>query len=292
MWRKTKKGFTLIELMVVISIIVILVSMLYPTVISAIATARAQQVQVRMNDLVTGCTNYYSANGYYPGQSASNTVELSRASTTGTTGSQLLAECLFLDFTDPAWDNGTGTTNLTNSGAGSWNRSLWHWKSNYATVNYGLVSTGVTTDRSDLMTSAPSDPAVGSSTKNGGNTIPAKPYCIADRFSTCFLPILYFPAHMTDTGGNPLTGLQQFIEADNINYYNFVGTQVFNTATNYGWQASNGVNSQLLTTTNGFICDTRYGSTTTPYHSGEYLLIAAGRDRMYGSQYTIKNWSN
>ena len=81
MWRKMKKGFTLIELMVVISIIVILVAMLYPSVDSAIKTSYASAVQTRVTELNNGCILFRGDNNYYPGQSAANATELANAAT-------------------------------------------------------------------------------------------------------------------------------------------------------------------------------------------------------------------
>ncbi len=298
MWQATKKGFTLIELLVVISIIVILVAILYPSVLSAIQSARASQVSARIAELGNGCTMYHGDNNYYPGQSTTNAVELGHTTNANnqrgtTTGSQLLAECLFISFSDTNWDNNgnnTPNTDLTAPGASTYNRSQWHWTSNYAPLNWGVLSItpnpGATTPRCDLMTSAPSDP-----------NVTLKPYCVADQFSTNFLPILYYPADLAQTTTN------QYTEADNWIYYNFAGSQVFalpgingvlaNRAPlpNFGWQSNN---SPTTTDFGTFISDTRYTATigATPYHSGEFLLIGAGRDRMYGSTYTLKNWSN
>ena len=284
MWQTTKKGFTLIELMVVISIIVILVAILYPSVISAIQSARAAQVSARISELGNGCTLFRNDNNYFPGQSTADATELGHNSSGPngtTTGSQLLAERLFLDFADANWDNNNGTTNLTIAGASTLNRSQWNWKSNYAPLNWGVSSTtgtGATTARCDLMTSAPSDPNVS-----------LKPYCVSDQFSTNCLPILYYPADLAQAG------TAQFRESDNWVYYNFAGSQVFALTTNhaplpnYGWQAAASCTTTDFTT---FITDIRYGNSGSAYHSGEFLLIGAGRDRMYGSTYTLKNWSN
>ncbi len=272
--------------MAVVSVIVILMAIIYPSVNSAIAAAYASQVRNRINDLGVGCVNYHNDNNYYPGQSASNALELKNAGANGVTGSQLLAEALFIDFTDKAWDGVAGLTNLTTLSPAA-NRSRWHWKGLYASLTFGTYhNQAATIPQSDLMTSCPTDPAV------SGN-----PYCVSDRFGNGFLPILYFPAHLVDANGNPLTGLSQFVEADNIVYYNFTGSQVFSLTTNpapnnYGWASPNTILSGVTTDFGHFIWNPQYGGTNTPYRAGEYLLIAAGRDRVYGSPYTIKNWGD
>jgi prepilin-type N-terminal cleavage/methylation domain-containing protein len=273
---KTGKGFTLLELLVVMSIIVILVAIAYPSIDCAIVTARALQVRSRLAELGNGCVLYHDDNGYYPGQGLSNLAELNH----GITGSQLLAESLFIDFSDKAWDGAAGKTNLTTVSPAA-NRSRWHWRSSYAPLTYGLLNNqGATIARSDLMTSSLSDPAVS-----------AKPYCIADQFASDALPVLYFPSHLT------ATDTTQFVEKDNSAYYNFMGSTVFalttnvSPAANFGWMPADGVTTDFQ----NFICDKEYNGTGTiskPYHSGEFLLIAPGKDRMYGSRNTIKNWDD
>jgi prepilin-type N-terminal cleavage/methylation domain-containing protein len=274
---KKAEGFTLLELLVVLSIIVILVGILYPSVNSAILSARASQVRNRVAELSDGCLFYRDENGYYPGQGLSNPAEFNH----GTTGSQLLAEALFIDYSDKAWDGSTGKTNLTTANPAA-NRSRWHWRGVYAPLTFGTVANQATTiARSDLLTCSPSDPAVS-----------AKPYCISDQFTNDCLPILYFPSHLT------ATDVSQFVEADNISYYNFVGSSVFALTTNvsplpnYGWMSAGCAGSTDFLS---FITDTEYNGTGAigkPYRSGDFLLIAPGKDRIYGSRNTIKNWTD
>ena len=273
---KTQKGFTLLELLVVSSIIVILVGILYPTINVAMMTARASQVRNRVAELSDGCLLYRDENGFYPGQGLWNPAEFNH----GTTGSQLLAEALFLDLGDKAWDGGTGKTNLTTANPAA-NRSRWHWKGVYAPLRFGtMTNQAAAIPRSDLLTSSPSDPAVS-----------GRPYCISDQFTNDCLPILYFPSHLN------AADCTQFVETDNSVYYNFTGSRVFSLPSNvpplpnYGWmRAGGGATTDFWS----FIADMEYNGMgamiAKPYRSGEFLLIAPGRDRIYGSPNTIKNW--
>lgn len=260
---------------VVISIIVVLAGILYPTINSAMISACTSQVRNRVTDLSNGCLLYHDENGYYPGQGLSNPAEFKH----GTTGSQLLAEAMFINYSDKAWDGGTGKTNLTTANPAA-NRSRWHWRGVYASLTFATIDNRATTiPRSDLLTSSASDGAVS-----------AKPYCISDRFTNNSLPILYFHA-------DPMqTGIEQFQETDNSVYYNFVGSTVFAMTTNtppfnYGWMSTDSYGN-TYTDFASFIRDSRYGSANMPVHSGEFLLIASGSDRVYGSRNTIKNWDN
>lgn len=70
------------------------------------------------------------------------------------------------------------------------------------------------------------------------------------------MPILYYPARVG------VSGLGQYQSADNADHVS----------------GNTGPGSKSF---NDFIRDERFGSTTTPYNPGAFLLIAAGRDRLY-----------
>jgi len=88
-------GFTLVELLVVISIIVLLVAILLPTLSRARKEAANIFTNVRITDLSNGCIIYHKTHDYYPGQQYASEL---KGSTGGTfTGSQWLARSLFTD---------------------------------------------------------------------------------------------------------------------------------------------------------------------------------------------------
>jgi type II secretory pathway pseudopilin PulG len=250
-----------VELMIVISIIVILATMLAPAVDTAIKSAYTAVVRARVNDLNMGCIQYYKDHQFYPGQ---NNLARLGTSTTTITGSQMLAEAMFINYSEANWDGGTGT--------GTTNKSLWNWKSLYAPLNFISGSA-----RSDLM--PPSPPATTGS---------SRPYCIADRFKNNFMPVLYYPAHPMDASGGILNGRAQFMETDNSVY---TTSNVFSQ-----WSP---VDPNDTASFMNFIWDKRFkfssnqaAFSNAPYNAGQYLLIAAGRDRMYGTRNTIKNWND
>ena len=111
------------------------------------------------------------------------------------------------------------------------------------------------------------------------------------------MPILYYPSHPTDSNGNPQSGCAwclgtsnsggQFYEADNSMYVI--------SGTNFGgWMPANPNDPQTLAS---FVWDKRdytglNGQQAVPYRNGEYVIIAAGRDRQIGTRYSKKNYDD
>jgi len=90
------KGFTLIELITVISIILILMGLLFPAVSSIKETAKRAQAKNDVTNLVTAVKSFYTEYGSYPNPSSSTTDMTfagSSSSLTGT-GNAALLSCL------------------------------------------------------------------------------------------------------------------------------------------------------------------------------------------------------
>lgn len=74
MKKYLKKGFTLIELIVVVSVIAILMSMVVPATQKVMLNSRKSKAQSYMKQIATAYCSYYNENGYIP--SASSSMEL------------------------------------------------------------------------------------------------------------------------------------------------------------------------------------------------------------------------
>ncbi len=62
----TRRAFTLIELLTVISIIGVLVALLFPAIKSAMTKAEASKAQTAISGLATAFQHYYTEYGHYP----------------------------------------------------------------------------------------------------------------------------------------------------------------------------------------------------------------------------------
>lgn len=99
--------------------------------------------------------------------------------------------------------------------------------------------------------------------------------CISDRFGSDTMPILYYPSRLSESS------LAQYVEDDNAEHTNGVE-----------WENSD--NDDGATFEN-YIKDRRFETdaapnSTTPYNSGKFLLIGAGKDRKYGTSDDLTNW--
>jgi type II secretion system protein G len=61
-----RRGFTLIEILVVIAIIAILVSILVPAIVDAWRNARTRVTKIRFTRIEQACEDYLTENGHYP----------------------------------------------------------------------------------------------------------------------------------------------------------------------------------------------------------------------------------
>jgi len=96
------------------------------------------------------------------------------------------------------------------------------------------------------------------------STIEGRANTFADTFKPDEMAICYYVSRIGQTD------LTQFVEGDNTAYTNsHTGTRTFA----------------------DFITDKRISDdSTTPYNTGEFLLIAPGLDRLYFTNDDLKNW--
>jgi len=220
------KAFTLVELIVVITIITLLISILLPALSKANKLAACSRTRARVSELAAGCEAYHTDNGYYPGQQYHSELMGDGGSFTG---SQWLAKALFTNpSTTPSFP-----------------------QARYAPLRVG----------DDLF-----------DYQDGGNTYPNT---ISDRDDSTGtpMPILYYPARLG------VSGLGQYKVGDNSVYKNSDGSDV-----NWG---GNGTGQSAF---EQYIKDRRFGgdASTTPYRPQQFLMIAAGMDRKYGTKDDIR----
>ena len=68
--KKIQRGFTLIELMIVVAIIGILAAVAIPAFMSYINNGKASEASIRLNEIAKGMKAYYVTNSGYPGVTA------------------------------------------------------------------------------------------------------------------------------------------------------------------------------------------------------------------------------
>ncbi len=69
-YRRAQRGFTLIELMIVVAIIAVLASILIPNFLNARAQAQTSACMANLNQIATAAELYYSDHNFYPANGA------------------------------------------------------------------------------------------------------------------------------------------------------------------------------------------------------------------------------
>lgn len=220
--RHAAKGMTLVELLIVISIIIMLVSILMPSFNEVRRSIYATKSKARIAELATGIAAFQKEYNYYPGQDDWENF----ANGDNVSGSSALADALF-----PV--------------VGSKRQAK------YAPLNDDDLF-------SDQVTDA-----------------------IWDRFHPeDKMAIVYYPAQPG------ATDLGQFKENHNNEHTN-------GHLDNEGWQypdEDKGPGDPFQK----HIKDRRFegNESETPYNAGEFILIAPGKDRKYGTNFDCNNFGN
>lgn len=126
-----KKGFTLIELMVVIAIIAVLAAVVAPQVFRQIAKGRIASAEAFHNSVKTASTSYFADTGVWP--ATCNQVTCNTAA--GANGGFIAAAT-----TNPGWD-GPYLDRWPPANANPWSGN-YTWNSVAAGVNFGAVAAG------------------------------------------------------------------------------------------------------------------------------------------------------
>jgi len=131
---KSNKGFTLLEVAVVLAVIAILAAILTPIVTSYIDQARVTRAQADVKKIAEAVNLYKRDTGVYPGYNSTTEAALGTSLTGLTTG---LAGCML---------SGTGVPSTTLSSGnvtslGSWNCTNAGLLETYLNINHLSVST-------------------------------------------------------------------------------------------------------------------------------------------------------
>src|SRR5437868_8288931 len=85
-----RKGFTLLELMVVIAIVAVLAGLMFPAVQSVLERAKKVQAKNDLTQIVTAINAFYTEYGKYPLPAAAGGDGYKCGATTGTTSKDIL----------------------------------------------------------------------------------------------------------------------------------------------------------------------------------------------------------
>jgi prepilin-type N-terminal cleavage/methylation domain-containing protein len=312
--QSVRAGFTLVEMIVVVTIIAILAMILFPTVAKIWELSRINRTSARLQQLGQGCGMYKNDNHAYPGQANSNllfspintAVGSDPAGVTqGISGSQILAASLFYGL-DANYTETTAPTFNFNKTHGATTAVLptEHYAPLHVVADSGSTTAATSTytnQKTDLLDYTPNRNAAASATNA------TMYWTVSDQWGKQNMPILYYPSRPGMTGS-----LAQYLFNDN--YYltmNYSSRSDKAGQTRY-WSclaasataaapaAANvigGTNATPPVVNNpplpgsfyNDICDNRIMSNNlSPYKDGEFLLIAPGPSGVYGAIDNIK----
>lgn len=252
--RRGLRAFTLVELLVVISIILILIGILMPTITNAIREGYATKTLAYIKkNLMVGADSYKYERGYYPGQDTKAQNFLKNGTYTG---SQILAACLFqYTNTDPPAANNNPydyitSTNITDHGSypsPDTKRAYASYKKEY------LADVRVKQE----------DGSYGDPIRNS----------LADGFpGPKVMAILYYPSHREiDTAATGKDPRDQFQYADNEAYMTTETSEIYDANDN---DAQDNLKAEI--TSSGFY--------------GQYVLVGAGVKRKYFDDDDLTNY--
>lgn len=285
----TRVGFTLIEIMVVVAIIVLLIAFLIPAIGAARNSAHRTATTAQMRTIAMGCDNYYTMFNAYPGA-------ISEANYDGGTNVQFSSSQALVLALTRAFCYRDPSTFTTSAFLGTEQiNTLNFWVANQASVTPRDYSTGPSDNNGNVIgksyepflnpTPPQLSPSVGILTPPANN--PALvPTFVDNAYGNESLPILYYrAARKYDPSVNNGAGNMVPVSQNSGNF------SAFYTASN-DWLVSQ------VPATSGLSKFTANGTTNTANLSNElfnkdaggnyvakgaYLLISAGQDRIYGA---------
>ncbi len=325
--KNTRKGFTLIEMMVVVAIIGLLLAALLPAFSTVRLKARIAQAQAIFSGLDTGIVSYQNESalgGSLPPSSTDNPtnrqVLINPKSKNGSgtdvriTGAQLLAMAMvgadglgttgFKDVTsDGRWWN-----DVHDSSTGLYELNITTFQPNYPRYGgSGYVDDKIRTSMKSLQ-QLEDDGVVQNLSEPSADIAKDEPMFI-DPWNT---PILYYRANksslrMIATQDKPgvyrqedngvLTGTKEGANDDpgidfgagkvDGSYHNIISAKTPEASVKIDDISNDTAFDQSLSR---FILDTTLRARPTPVNKKTYLLISAGPDAIYGTDDDIINW--